>query len=156
MTGLAYAVVDDDGQLHIRDTSWRTEVGPPGPARVALHPSWRMAGWVNDCGLLDQATYPRNVVGSVLLHTLGAAHQPYAGQVVITGWDATPGGSEVLPLGAPAQISVTDLHANVRRALGLDDDDITMPAEWADAARMLAEMVRTAPTPKITVIGGES
>lgn len=152
MTGLAYAVIGDDGQLHIRDSSWRTEVGPEGPVRVALHPSWRMAGWVNDCGFV--AGYPRNVVGSVLLHTLGAAHQPYAGCVVITGWDPPPG-VEVQPLSGSAEISVAHLHANVRRALGMDDGDITLPPEWADAARELAELVRTAPTPKITVLGGE-
>jgi hypothetical protein len=154
VTGLAYAVIGNDGQLHIRDTDWRSEVGPEGPVRVALDPRWRLAGWVNDCGLLDQATYPRNVVGSVLLHSLGAAHQPYAGPVVITGWDPPPGG-EVQPLGALAEISVTELHANVRRALGLNEGDATMPPEWVDAARELADMVRTAPSPRITVLGGD-
>jgi hypothetical protein len=155
---MTYVVIDADGTAHTRDTAptlaaLTTEVGPEGWARVRLSADLALAGFVNDCGLLFPEKYPRNVAGSVLLYVLGAGKQPYAGPVVITGWQPDPCDIELRPL-TPEQLQfVTGMHADILR--GLDGHEPEHPAiagmpSWADGIRILGDHVRTAPTPHIT------
>ncbi|MFJ1581601.1 hypothetical protein [Streptomyces sp. NPDC088182] len=127
-------------------------LGPEGHARVRLHPSFAMAGWVNDCGLMRPERYPRAVVGSCVLAAYGAAIQPYAGAVVITGWDASNtarGLPEICSLPIP-EASLMSVHADVRRALAASQTQDLSPS-WAVQIREIAEYVRTAPTPGLTI-----
>lgn len=149
---MKYTVIAPDGELAHRDNEidWDAVVGHEGKARVQLDPGLLSAGWVNDVGLLFPETYPRNVVGSCLLVAMGAAPQPYAGPVVITGWDWDGIPSEICSLAIPAD-AMTGLHRRLRTALAGDaapEDEYEQ--EWAQAMRDFAEHVRTAPNPGIT------
>jgi hypothetical protein len=123
---LTYIVIDQDGDLAERTAAEYTEalaeVGPEGWNRVQL--TRTMAAWVNDCGLiLDK--YRRNPIAGVLLMCLGAQEIPYAGPVVLTGWDARltmMGEAEVIGL-TPVQVDVIRLlHSFVRTETGTGSD----------------------------------
>lgn len=165
---IRYLLIDTDGigSFGVQpDPGYTTQwldglVGPEGWYRVRLHPSWRMCGFVNDCGLLAPETYPRNVVGSVVLCTFGAGQQPYAGPVVFTGWDDSAtarGGLEICSLHDLQVDELTLCLTDVRRALDLETGPLSgrSGARWAADAREYAEHVRSAPTPGITVLTGE-
>lgn len=142
-------------------TAWLDSlVGPEGWDRVRLHPSWRMTGFVNDVGHRMPDRYPRNVVGSVLLCTFGAGQQPYAGPVVITGWDeqaTARGGLEVCSLQDLQVQELTLFLSDVRRALGMQGGPPSGRGGpgWAAIAREFAEYARSAPTPTMTVLSAE-
>lgn len=86
---MKYLIIDSDGRLLPGDHPyWREildEVGPEGADRVQLTRS--LAAYVNDCGLIAPEKYDRNPVGGALLHALGAPPIPYAGPIVLVGWD---------------------------------------------------------------------
>ncbi|TQN30579.1 hypothetical protein FHX37_0461 [Haloactinospora alba] len=145
---MRYAVITTDGTLAHRtrggdavDTVW-TEVGPEGPDRVRLDEDYGIAGWVNDVGLTRPETYPRNVVASCVLAALGAAAQPYAGPVVVTGWDPNGMPTEICSL--PEPDLVTRLHGRVHAALRGDPD--ASDTEWGHALRTYADWVRETST----------
>lgn len=123
---------------------------------MPLHPLWGMSGFVNDCGLLAPEQYPRNVVGSVVLGTFGAAQHPYAGPVVITGWKQ-PADWEIRSL-ADAQVEeLSRCLSDVRRVLGLEPGDPSGrggPA-WAADVRAFAAAIPTVPTSGIRVLTGQ-
>lgn len=147
---MRYALIDNDGELHIKNADWstiRTEVGPEGPAQVRIAPILTPAqfrGWVNDCGHLFPDRYPRNIVGSLVLMMLGAAEQPYAGPVVLTGWDPPPG-IEMCDLTDHQIQGLRGVYQDVRAALAGES------GEGFDAIREVAEWVRTCPTPTMTI-----
>lgn len=150
---MRYAVITTDGTLTHRtrggdavDTVW-AEAGPEGPVLVRLDEASAMAGWVNDVGLTRPETYPRNVVGSCVLAALGAGAQPYAGPVVVTGWDPHGMPTEICSL--PEFELVTRLHGRVHAALRGDPDEIT--TEWGHALRTYADWVREASAPGMTI-----
>ncbi|MEV4093838.1 hypothetical protein [Streptosporangium saharense] len=147
---MRYALITTDGDLHIKDAAWptiRAEVGPEGPARVHISPIVTpelFCGWVNDCGLSLPDRYPRNLVGSLMLMALGAAEQPYAGPVVLTGWDPPPG-IEMCDL-VDHQVQgllgiYRDIHAALAGQTGQVADDIRAAIEW----------IRTCPVPALTI-----
>lgn len=149
---MRYAVIAVDGALthHDGHPDWGTVIGPEGKVRVRL-PGASVAGWVNDIGLLDPTRYPRNVVGSCVLATLGAAVQPYAGPVVLTGWN--PGNTargliEIEPLPEPEFLDT--VHGDVLKALAGQTPRDLSPS-WAESMREIADHARTAPVPGITV-----
>ncbi|MEV7871454.1 hypothetical protein AB0P17_36385 [Streptomyces sp. NPDC088124] len=150
---MRYAVISPEGTLSIHhDTEpvdVETLVGPEGRARVRLLPSFGTAGWVNDCGLALPERYPRNVVGSCVLYAFGAALQPYAGPVVLTGWSPNGAGSEVCSLDMP-DVMLVSIHADVRRALANQRLKDFTPS-FGTQIREFAEHVRTAPTLGITI-----
>jgi len=148
---MKYTVITPDGELthHDDKIDWDAVIGHEGKAHVRLHPSLASAGWVNDVGLLFPETHPRNAVGSCLLVAMGARPQPYAGPVVITGWDSNSETSEICSLLLPAD-AVTELHRRVRAALNGDSDPHFGP-QWAQGMRTFAERVRTDPTRGITI-----
>ena len=153
MSAVDYIVIAPDGEVARRDGNldFRAELGPEGHARVPLHPSSLSAGWVNDCGLLFPEKYPRNIVGSCVLISLGARPQPYAGQVVITGWRAENtllGLIEICPLRIDPAILLA-VHDDVRRALA-GEPVPSSPPGWEQDVRAHAEQLRTCPTPGIT------
>lgn len=127
-----------------------TAVGPEGWARVRLLAG--RSGFVNDCGFL--AGYDRNPVGACVLACLGAGRQPYAGPVVITGWDDNPAGDalEIRPLSDLELDSLTHTHRLVQKSLVGDDMEIP---HLAPKLREYAEFVRSAPAPGLTVLSGE-
>jgi hypothetical protein len=92
------------------------EVGPEGWDRIRIRTGpfvGMLAAFANDCGLLMPERYPRNVVGSCLLAVLGANMQPYAGPLVLTGWDDSDPAIEVCGLSEPIVIGVREAHAAV-------------------------------------------
>lgn len=161
---MRYLVCDNDGQLHERTGTgdWLAdldrEVGPEGWASVRIRHGQLVglvAGFVNDCGLIAPEKYPRNVVGSCLLAALGANVQPYAGPVVITGWDESdPEGLEVVGLADVLAAMIRQAHADVRIALGLDPGPSSPAARaaWLDEMVQVAEYVRVSETPPIQVL----
>lgn len=161
-----YFVVDTDGAYGIRESASReqflftdvdTVVGVGGAGRVQVGRDFMMAGYVNDCGLV--AKLERNVVGGVLLAVLGAAKQPYAGPVVLVGWDpgATVLGELEVQSLLPVQIdAVWAIVSDIRIVLGMDagrpvhDDPV-----WAANVREVAEHIRTGEAPVMRVVSGD-
>jgi hypothetical protein len=151
---MRHALISTDGDLTHHDTAvdWRTILGPEGRARVPLAERAAAAGWVNDVGLLYPARYPRNVVGSVVLVALGATIQPYAGPVLFTGWNPGNTALGLLELGdLPRPVEFLDVvHGDVLKALA-GQTPREMSPSWGEQMREIAEHVRTAPTPGITI-----
>jgi hypothetical protein len=154
---ITYGVVGNDGQMiRIETGDWRSPIGPPGVDRVALHPVTRASGWVNESGHHQPETHPRNLVGSILLYLLGAPCLPYAGPVVITGWDPPPG-CEVIPLVDSASTGVTasyltEIVTSIPRVLGLEPGPVGRTPSFANDVLYAAEIVTTAPTPRLVVL----
>ncbi|MFF7966692.1 hypothetical protein ACFZC3_15160 [Streptomyces sp. NPDC007903] len=150
---MRYAVITPDGTLTHGDDvpDWDALVGPEGEVRVSLGREVAAAAWVNDCGLRFPDRYPRNITGSCLLTALGANIQPYAGTIVVTGWDpsATPRGElEIRDLPLPVEF-LDIVHGDVVKALG-GQTPRDMSPSWAEQMREIADHVRTAPAPGIT------
>ncbi|MGW0574799.1 hypothetical protein ACWD25_02285 [Streptomyces sp. NPDC002920] len=148
---MRYAIIAPNGDLthHNGEPDWDAVVGPEGKARVHL-PRLALAGWVNDVGLRYPKRYPRNIVGSCLLATLGAPIRPYAGPVVVTGWNPSNtalGLLEIEPLPNSEHLDVV-LGAIQKALVGQTPRDFT--PSWAESMREIAEHVRTAPTPGLT------
>jgi hypothetical protein len=153
-----YVVIAADGALtHHQETPTleriNTAVGPEGWARVKLgYPV--LSGFVNDCGLLAPDLYARNPVGACVLARLGASQQPYAGPVVITGWDDNPHGDdlEIRPLGSHQASALGAIHRQVVAAL----EGTESGSELATGLRAYAEHVRSAPAPLMESVQVES
>lgn len=162
---IRYAQVTAAGQLSFADSGapWLDDiVGPEGWARVPLPNRWRMAAFVNDCGLLSPETYPRNIIGSCLACSFGAKPYPLAGTVVFTGWDpsATERDEiEARPLTTQQEEYLSRCHGDIRRALGLDPDPLDPArhplARWNAKVREFAEFVKTTQTPGWTILTGD-
>jgi hypothetical protein len=161
-----YFVIQPDGAGAVHQSASReeflftdleTEVGAGGAARVSLNPGWMMAGYVNDCGHLYNLE--RNVVAGCLLGVLGAAQQPYAGPVVITGWDTRAtylGHLEVQSLTPAFVQTLTRIVADIRIVLGVDEGVLSYGDElWAADVRMFAAHIRDAATPTMRVVSGD-
>jgi hypothetical protein len=108
-----YLLIDEDDQLHQRDADdWITivgAVGPEGGNRIQL--TRDLAAYVNDCSLVLTDRYRRNVIGGLLLLTFGAQRIPYAGPIVLCGWEPAAtmrGEAEITGLN-PVQVGM--LHA---------------------------------------------
>jgi hypothetical protein len=150
---MRYAIITPDGELthHDGELDWDALVGPEGKARVNL-PGLAVAGWVNDCGLRFPEKYPRTVVGSCVLAALGAMVQPYAGPVVFTGWNPDNtrlGLIEICSLPQPVG-TLDTVHGDVLKALA-GQQPRRLSESWAESMREIADHVRTAPTPGITI-----
>lgn len=150
---MRYAIVAADGELthHDGELDWRKVIGPEGKVRVNL-PGLAVAGWVNDVGLVSPDRYPRNVVGSCVLAALGAPIQPYAGPVVVTGWNPDNtwrGLIEICSLPEPVT-TLDTVHGDVLKALAGQTPRELSPS-WAEQIREIADHVRTAPTRGVTV-----
>ena len=148
-------LITPGGELtrHDGNLDWASVVGPEGRCRVALVPGLDVGAYVNDVGLRHQDRYPRNEIGSCLLVALGARIQPYAGTVVLVGWNAANtlrGRSEIVSMRDCVADSITEVHGDVRRALAGDPPRELSPS-WGEQMREVAEHVRTAPTPGLTL-----
>ncbi|MFF3847982.1 hypothetical protein [Streptomyces sp. NPDC002328] len=150
---MRYATITADGELSHHDgpLDWAALIGPESKARVNL-PGLAVAGWVNDVGLIYPKRYPRNVVGSCVLAALGAPIQPYAGRVVVTGWNPDNTWRGLLEIESlPEPVTTLDtVHGDVLKALA-GQTPRQMSPSWAEQIREIADHVRTAPTPGITV-----
>lgn len=155
MNPVKFIVITADGILHQGggELDLREELGPEGHVRVRLHPESLSAAFVNDVGLRFPEKYPRNIVGSCVLASLGAPTQPYAGPIVITGWQSentARGLNEMCSLRIDLEILV-GVHDDVRRALA-GEAVPEAPPGWAQDMCDYAEHLRTCPTPGLTVI----
>ena len=153
---MTYLVIDTDGALHVRDRqpthdAINTEVGEGGKAQVRLRLT-EARGFVNDVGHL--AGLPRNVVGSLLLWCCSANQQPYAGPVVITGWDDYGHDTEIVPLRADVREALQALHADIQAILAGRPPSPECSPGWAAEVHRAAAFVVDAPTPTITVHEG--
>ena len=163
-----YFMVEPDGSADVRHcvslgqfmlTDLDEVVGVGGAGRVRLNPAWMLTGYVNDCGLLPTLNLERNVVGGVLLGVLGGSQQPYAGPVVVCGWD-----SRATSLGQLEIESLTQMHVDVlnrlvsdiRIVLGMDGGTPTKtdPA-WAAQVRTFAEYILNHEAEPMRVVSGD-
>lgn len=146
---MKYALIDNDGELHVKDGTYvepRAEVGPDGWDQVRLPQTQdypELAGWVNGDG--HRMGLPRNIKGGLILTGLGAAIMPYAGPVVLTGWNPHGEPTEVCGLDDLTVSVIEEIHLDAGRALN-GEQGLGYPA-----ARAIAEEMRTAPTPGITI-----
>lgn len=150
---MTYVVITADGVLHVEAGSPTMEkiyefVGPEGWARAFPHREYGAAAWVNDCALLFPDRYPRNVVGSCVIASIGAVQQPYAGTMVITGYAFDEDGwPEELP--ADTFATVRALHAAVSDIVAgtLGEAPHWASPEWPAEIAKFAAAVRDAETP---------
>jgi hypothetical protein len=152
-----YIVIDTAGKLHERHAPGYAvalrDVGPEGWARVRLGPTQtafgpvesRVAAYVNDCGLIIPH-YDRNVVGACVILALGAPWQPYAGPVVLTGWEPDSEDTEIRALTDEQTAAVARIHADVRAVLDGADPTDRLP-RLCQAIRQAAVMVRSGEVP---------
>jgi hypothetical protein len=144
-----YALIDNEGELSVGDGTYeqvRAEVGPEGWDYVRLpetdgYPMW--SGWVNGDG--HRLGLPRNILGGLVLTGMGATVMPYAGPVVLTGWNPHGVPNEACGLDGLQTAVIRDIHNDARRALA-GETGLGYPA-----ARAIAQEMRTAPTPTITI-----
>ncbi|MFK0172671.1 hypothetical protein ACIQU5_28130 [Streptomyces sp. NPDC090306] len=152
---MSYLLITPNGDLtrHTGPIDWDAAVGPEGHVRVRLNSAFNMAAYVNDCGFSVPDRYPRNIPGTCLLQSLGAAAQPYAGTIAVVGWDAEAGRrgySEIAPLAPHIADNVEAIHGDVLRVLA-GDEPRELSASWGEQMREIAEDARTAPAPGLTV-----
>jgi hypothetical protein len=125
------------------------DVGPEGWNRVQL--TRDLAAFVNDVGLI-LPKYRRNPVGGALLHCLGAQPIPYAGPIVLAGWD------ELRTYGDEAEVvTLTDLQVGTLTYLArmvaaiVNGSTHTFESRTVAAVLAAAGSVRTGEVPGITV-----
>lgn len=150
MTAVRYLLIAEDGTVDDRTAAdwWAAldDVGPEGFNRVQL--TRDLAAFVNDVGLV-LPKYRRNPVAGTLLHALGAPPIPYAGPVVLVGWDF-----ELTYQGESEVVSLTDLQAAAVGVLARWVQSIVVGSAavpGVDAVQAAAEAVRTGDVPGITV-----
>lgn len=127
-------------------------VGPEGHRKV--HTDWGVVGWANDCALLFPERYPVNVIGSLLLATMGAPQQHYAGDLVITGVDA---GGFPQDLDRHITTTIHVMHHDITVAAGVRDCvhlGATAP-DWPEMIQRAAEHLRTPPDTTVTIMSAE-
>lgn len=163
---MKYIVIDEDGQLRQRAApNYRValrDVGPEGHDRVSFPAAAalvgpehvRLAGFVNDVSNLRPDVYGRNLIGSCVLATYGANVRPYAGSIVLTGWEALSSDVEIRSLTDEQVTAIRETHTDVRIALGLATGTLSRLAtdRWQRAMLGVAEVVRIGPTPTLTVL----
>lgn len=165
---LGYLSIKPDGGLTIHEgdpygnygDTLDQLVGGQGRNRVQLHRNYPLAGWVSDVGHSHPDRYPRNVVGSCLLASLGAAQQPYAGTIVITGWNADNTARdlvEVEPIDAVQIGKLASMFAAVQSALSSPNAPTPQgyPARWGSELRQFAELVRISDAPIMRLVSKE-
>jgi hypothetical protein len=164
-----YAIVDDRAitfdSRPPTSAMVNAHVGEPGFAVVRFQPDSvtarlaapglayaRVVAFVNDDGLVNGM--PRNVVGSVLLMILGAAMQPYAGPIVITGCDPLNPVSEMVSLNPDQAAGLRRLHSDLAHVVQTTPvyEDLQ---SWQAGARRLAWCVREAPPPTLRMLAGD-
>lgn len=100
--------------------------------------------WDNDnfMALSDQGLLRRNQIGTAVAVDLGAARQPYAGTLVLTGLRYDPmEGFLPVPLDAESETILTELIKMMRSVAGLDNYDwkADFPAEFTEGAERAAQ-----------------
>ena len=154
---LRYLLIDVDNVASIGMSpiaAIRALVGPEGVQRIILDPLLKMAVYVNDSGLALPEVYPRNVVGSAVIGSLGAPQQPYAGPIVVLGWRVLPrwtgrGDADAVSLDDKQVQNLLAVAADIRRVLGFEGGKISSNAKavWIRSLTRYAEFVRDAEIP---------
>ena len=145
-----HVIIDNDGEFHVAIGDWRAEFKPHAPGRVTvptLGALGQWAGWVNDDS--HPLGLPRNLVGGLVLTGLGAGVMPYAGPVIITGWDPHGIPIEVCDLTDAQITTILDCHTDARAAMAGE------PGPLYERGREVAELMRTAPTPTVQVLSAD-
>lgn len=152
---MTFAVVDIEGTLTIRpDRATREAVNAVMPGgwwdMVRLHLRPDLFGFVDDSGHVTGL--PRNPVGAVMLAYLGAnaIGNPYAGPVVITGWQEPSDGSEIRDLTGAQVEFLRERHAQLSDVLA--GGELWFSPDHREGIRQYAEFVRTAPSPETVII----
>lgn len=158
---------DEQGTLHVRDSFDPLaefvdhEIGVGGRGRVHLARDWQdqgIAAYVNDSGLLMDE-HPRNVIGSCALAAMGANQQPYAGPVVLLGWDYTAtahGQLEPRPMRDQLVDGVRRLLTAIRAVVLHNQVPADSPGpDWADEIRLYADLARNADPGPILMLNAE-
>ncbi|MBA9006011.1 hypothetical protein [Thermomonospora cellulosilytica] len=149
--GITYALITPDGDLEIKTGEWRAELDGDA-TRIPLHPGPGLVGWVARNAQAQPDRYPRNLVGSVLTRVFGADVWVCAGPVVLTGWQVRDDGGH--PASLPTVDDLTQMHTQVRRALGMDPGRCSLPVWLADAVRRAADDATAATVTALPIGGG--
>ena len=151
---MRYALIDEDGHLTLNTTSHYTKaldcVGPEGWNTIRLTAT--LAAFVNDCGLILTDRYRRNPIGGTLLIALGAQTIPYAGPIVITGWDphaTSRDDVEVIGLNGMQEFTISTLRRAIVDAQYPSGRD-RLPAEQSAALDYLRQIITGSPVPPVT------
>ncbi|MEV0616105.1 hypothetical protein AB0I81_22520 [Nonomuraea sp. NPDC050404] len=144
-----HVIIDLDGELHVAIGDWKARFRPHAPGRVTIPTLGALgewAGWINDDS--HPLGLPRNPIGGLVLTGLGANVIPYAGPIVITGWNPH-GPTEVCDLTEAQIATIADCHTDARAAMNGEEGALY------DRGRAVAEQMRTAPTPTVQLLTGE-
>lgn len=152
---------DNDGVLRVheqRPTRALAEelTAERGLNRIPIARGHRMIGWANDVGLLMPERFNRNPVASCVLASLGAAKQPYAGPIVITGFLYDEWG-ELLDLNEHQRSEIENLDQAVRAVLANQpipdevDRYLDLHPSWPDLTRTYADQVVNSDVPPVTI-----
>ena len=168
---MTYLVIGDDeqGTLHVRDQFDEMgefidrELGVGGSEHAALGRDWQSIGvraYVNGCSLTMTDRFRRNVIGGCVIATMGARQQPYAGPIVLAGWDyaATAYGElEPRPLRGEVVEGIRSLAGQVRAVVLRDEIPPGCPGpEWAAEIRAYAEVIRTGEVDPVLWVTGDA
>lgn len=152
---MPYITIDVQGTATVHEgtpTDERLRAAVEGGKEHVMGEVSNLAAHVNGDGFV--LGLPRNVVGSLTLWCLGMPEQPYAGMVVLTGWDRDGLPTEVCDL-APAWVEgIPRMVLDIRIALGLDAGQPSKyaPQWWLDTVRREAVRVEQAPTPTLQIV----
>jgi len=122
------------------------EVGPEGWNRIQLTSS--LSAFVNDCSLLLPDRYKRNPIGGLTIIALGARLIPYAGPIVITGWDPSATNRD-----EPEIIGLTPLQVAMIRAANEMIDEIICckTPDVREEVVNIANMINYGDIPPVTI-----
>lgn len=150
---MSFLVIDTNGALsHRTEKVGRDTINGVMPGGwfdlVRLPKDRSLYGFVDDSGHINGL--PRNPVGSAMLVALGAPAYPYAGPVVITGWQEPDEATELRDLTAEQVQRLTGMHRHIGEYLeGREPRD---ERQFAQHVRAYVEWVKTADAPPVTVM----
>lgn len=153
---MTYVVIETDGTVLDRvelPASERISQEVGGPWDMTRSTQLRMAAFLHDTGVPDGL--PRNLLGSVLMACSFFHVQPYHGPIVLTGWDEYGEPTEVVDLNPEVVRLLHRLMTDIKVALGQEPPEaasLDCTEEWQTSVRGLAETLRAAPDPGMTLL----
>lgn len=149
---MGFLVITDEGKLEYcqrHPTPAALEMFTEVPAAwVRLHYAEDLCGYVADTSLAMPGTFPRNPVGTCLLVALGAGMQPYAGNVILCGWQRTPE-PDAIDITPRQQTMIEDMQRTIKGLVLLGLASGHGP-DWDTAMLDIATMAYEGDTPADT------